>query len=211
MSLKNPLNEIFISIDIEADGPIPIKNSMIAIGAVAFTPRGLLPLSSFEIALRPLDTATADPDTMNWWQSSEKNRRAWDYLHRNIGLQDIHGGLVPQNPREAMERFNTWVENVAYLYKSRPIFAGFPASFDHMFVYVYSHYLLGKCPFKFSSWDAKSYAMALIKSSFSDSIKKKWPREWFKGTGKHTHTPLADATEQAKLFIAMMQENLGIK
>ena len=201
MSMKNPENELFISCDIEADGPIPIGNSMLALGAVAFTPLGLLP-EEFEINLMPLayEETKADPDTMKWWQSTEKNRRAYEYITKNR-----------VRPTLAMEKFNEWVEYVATRYKSRPVFAGFPASFDHMFVYVYSHYLLGKCAFRFSSWDAKTYAMALTKSSFSDSIKKKWPQEWRRGTGKHTHTPLADAKEQAQIFIAMMQQNLRIE
>jgi len=32
--------EIYVSIDIEADGPIPGPYSMLSIGAVAFTPEG---------------------------------------------------------------------------------------------------------------------------------------------------------------------------
>ena len=32
--------EIYVSIDVESDGPIPIQNSMLAFGAVAFTDDG---------------------------------------------------------------------------------------------------------------------------------------------------------------------------
>jgi 3' exoribonuclease, RNase T-like len=212
--MKDPLNEIFISVDIEADGPIPIKNSMIALGAVAFTPIGFLdPLASewvptsFEMALQPIDSATPDSDTMTWWS---KNKEAWNYIHRT--LEDPpKPGLIPVEPRQAMLDFNQWVEDLASIFRTRPVFAAWPATYDHMFVYVYSMYLTGKCSISFSGFDAKTYAMALQKTAFSDTRKSKLPKDWFKDCGKHTHTPLADAKEQAQLMINMMQQNLGVK
>ena len=105
--MKNPENELFISCDIEADGPIPIGNSMLALGAVAFTPLGLLP-EEFEINISPLTfpETRPDPDTMKWWFSTEKNRKAYEYITQNH-----------VRPTLAMEKFNEWVEYVATRYK----------------------------------------------------------------------------------------------
>lgn len=197
MSMKNPLHELFVSVDIESDGPIPIQNSMLSLGAVAFRPTGLLDNWKFEDNLLPLKNAVQDPDTMAFWA---RNPEAWEYSTYNA-----------QHPVLVMTSFNTWVENLSAEYKTKPIFAGFPASFDHMFVYVYSHYLLGRCAFKFSAWDAKTYATAVLKTSYADSVKKKFPQKWFPHKKKHTHKPLDDAIEQAQLFIAMMQQNLDYK
>ena len=60
--------EVYISIDIEADGPIPGGNSMLSLGAAAFElgSGNRTPIDLYEVNLQPLPTATPDPDTMAW-------------------------------------------------------------------------------------------------------------------------------------------------
>lgn len=194
MSMKNPELELYVSVDIEADGPIPIKNSMLALGAQAFTVKDGL-LDTFEINLKPLEIASPDPNTMEWWKTQPE---AWKYVTTN---------QIP--PTIAMRQFNDWVKDLRVKYNSTPIFVAFPATFDHMFVYVYSHYLLGYCEFRFAALDIKSYTMAVQKTAFTDVVKSKLPKELTKGLTKHNHTPLADAIGQAEMFLRILRQNLA--
>ena len=65
--------EYYVSVDIEADGPIPSRNSMLALGAVLLDVKGE-EVSSFNVSIAPRKDAVQDPDTMRWWESQPK---AW--------------------------------------------------------------------------------------------------------------------------------------
>jgi hypothetical protein len=60
--------EIYVSTDIEADGPIPGPNSMLSFGSAAYTRKKEL-LGTFTANLHTLPAATADPKTMEWWRT----------------------------------------------------------------------------------------------------------------------------------------------
>ncbi|MEZ4308431.1 MAG: hypothetical protein R3F14_10345 [Polyangiaceae bacterium] len=92
----------------------------------------------------------------------------------------------------------------------RPVFVGYPASYDFLFVYWYLIRFTGKSPFSFSALDIKSYAMALLKLPYRDSVKRNMPSHWF-SKSPHTHVALDDALEQGHLFVTMLQENLSKK
>ncbi len=78
-------NTRYISVDIEADGPIPGDNSMLSIGAAAFEesgePVGTIPI--FSINLAPLPKAVQDVDTMKFWL---RNAAAWNASRENTVL-----------------------------------------------------------------------------------------------------------------------------
>ena len=52
--------EIYVSTDVEADGPIPGPHSMLSVGSAAFTLDKQL-LSTFEVNLETLDGAVPHP------------------------------------------------------------------------------------------------------------------------------------------------------
>lgn len=58
--------EIYISCDVETDGPIPGANSMLSLGAVAFAPNRDQ-LGTFSVNLVELSGAAPDPKTEAWW------------------------------------------------------------------------------------------------------------------------------------------------
>jgi hypothetical protein len=64
----------------------------------------------------------------------------------------------------------------------------------------------GESPFSFSALDIKSYAMAMMKSEFRETIKRTMPRHWFDKL-PHTHQALDDALEQGALFCNMLKES----
>lgn len=178
--------EVYISVDIESDGPLPGPNSMLSFGAAAFIDGQLM--HTFTRNLAQLTFASPDPKTKaEFW---DKNPEAWEACRKDI-----------VDPSVAMHDFVYWVENIPHT----PVFVGYPATFDFMFVYYYMMHFVGRSPFSFSALDIKSYAMAKLGTGFRETTKRNMPKEWFKFDGKHTHVALDDAIEQGKLFMNILK------
>jgi len=188
VSMNN--NEVYISTDIEADGPIPGPNSMLSLGAATYLPDGKL-VGTFSVNLETLPDAQGDPDTMKWWSGRPQQ---WAECRRD-----------PKSPKEAMTSYVDWVGKMP----GRPVFVGYPATFDFLFVYWYLRRFVGESPFSFSALDIKSYSMAVLRTPFRDTTKKNMPKRWFQGLPKHTHVAVDDAIEQGALFCRILQENLN--
>lgn len=182
------MQEIYVSVDVETDGPCPGLNSMLSIGCTAFSADGKK-YGTFEANLYKFGYARPDPITMEWWDTQPE---AWA-AHRTK-LED---------PKMAMWRYKDWLEELP----GKPVFVAYPAGFDFTFVYWYLHWATGGCPFSFQALDIKSYAMALMKTPFKETTKSRMPRRWLP-EAPHTHIALDDAIEQGQLFLAMLQENL---
>jgi hypothetical protein len=181
-------SEIYVSVDIETDGPIAPDNSMLSFGAAAFDKEGKL-LSTFSANLNKLPNAIENPDTMAWWS---QNQKAYDETRKDL-----------QDPKAAMMNFISWVESLG----GKPVFVGYPCGFDFTIMYWYMIHFVGRSPFSFSALDIKSYAMAMLKTDFRETTKRNMPKRWFP-KDPHTHVAVQDAIEQGKLFINMMKENL---
>jgi hypothetical protein len=187
-SLIFTVKEIYVSTDIETDGPIPGPYSMLSFASAAYLADKTL-IGTFFVNLETLPGASADPDTMEWWQ---KNIDAW-----NASRIDI------QPPKAAMHQYLEWIKSLP----RKPVFVGYPAGFDFLFIYWYLINFTGESPFSFSALDIKSYAMAVLKSEFKKTVKGKMPRHWFDQL-PHTHIALDDALEQGALFCNILAENL---
>lgn len=179
------MNEIYVSTDIETDGPIPGEYSMLSFGSAAYIETLVNPISTFTKNLKVLPGASQHPDTMKWWG---ENQKAWN-AHR-IDIQD---------PSIAMADYVAWLAKLP----GKPIFVGYPAGFDFTFIYWYLVKFTGSSPFGFSAIDIKSYAMAKLKCPFKKATKQNMPREWF-GPTRHTHVALDDAIGQGELFMNML-------
>jgi DNA polymerase III alpha subunit (gram-positive type) len=183
------MTEIYISVDVETDGPIPGPNSMLSLGAAAFKPDGTM-VGEFSANLKTLPGASADPKTAQWWSTQPD---AWAACRRN-----------PEEPGDAMQRFCKWVKFLS----GRPVFVGYPAGFDFLFVYWYLIKFTGESPFSFSALDIKSYAAALLNLPYRDATKKAFPKRWWDQVKtKHSHVALDDAIEQGQLFCAMLKDS----
>jgi 3' exoribonuclease, RNase T-like len=182
------VEEIYVSTDIETDGPIPGPNSMLSFASAAFLANKTL-ASTFTANLKTLPEASGDPDTMKWWEGQTE---AWN-AHR----QDL------ETPDKAMHRYLDWIKSLP----GKPVFVGYPAGFDFLFVYWYLIRFTGESPFSFSALDIKSYAMAVLKTDFKKTVKGKMPRHWFEKL-PHTHVALDDALEQGILFCNILAENI---
>lgn len=180
--------EIYVSTDIEADGPIPGPHSMLSIGSAAYT-ADKTRLATFTANLHPLPGATGHPETMAWWA---QHPAAWAACRNNL-----------QPPEEAMRRYDHWLRQLP----GKPIFVGYPAAFDFMFVYWYLMKLVGDSPFARLALDVRSYAMAVLGKAYQECGRDNMPARWL-GEAPHTHVALDDAIEQGEIFGMMLQENL---
>ena len=71
--------EIYVSTDVESNGPIPGKYSMLNFGSVALNRNGDI-LGKFEVNLLPLDGAIQHPNTMAFWA---KHPDVWKQITAN--------------------------------------------------------------------------------------------------------------------------------
>jgi hypothetical protein len=183
------MTEIYVSTDVEADGPIPGPHSMLSFGSAAYQ-RDKKLLGTFSANLQTLPGAQGDPKTMAWWQSKPD---AWKACRQNLEAPEI-----------AMSRYVDWLKALP----GKPVFVGYPAAYDFMFVYWYLIRFTGTSPFSHSALDIKTYAMAVLQKGYRDCVKKNMPREWFDPMG-HTHVALNDAIEQGALFCNMLAYGRG--
>jgi hypothetical protein len=175
--------EIYVSTDVEADGPIPGRYSMLSFASAALDAAGTR-LGTFTVNLETLPDAISDPGTMAWW---ERNPEAWQACRSD-----------PVDPGTAMHEYRTWLRALP----GKPVFVGYPAAYDFMFVHWYLVRFTGDSPFSHSALDLKSFAMAVLDTDFRGTTKRTMPRDWF-GPARHTHVALDDAIEQGELWLAM--------
>jgi len=190
--------EIYISIDVEADGPIPGRNNMLSFGAAAFDlqhlPHPRLPIATFEANLDLLDEATPSPDTMAWWATQPE---AWAACRKNT-----------RPATEVMPEFVKWCRALPGV----PVIVGYPVTYDFMFLYWYTMAFGGiedgaHGPFGFQGLDIKTLAWAKLGGQYKSATKRNMPRAWFRGSPKHNHEALTDAIGQGVLFVNMRNQD----
>ena len=180
--------DLFFSVDIEADGPIPGAYSMLAIGLcvagrydghgfAATDPRA----DTFYAELRPISEDWS-PDALSV-SGLDRARLAEE-------------GLAPT---EAMSAAADWVR--ARAGHDRPVMVGFPLVFDWMFAYWYfERFADGGSPFSFSSGlDMKTMYQQKAGVVLSEAGKDDLPAQ-LRGDAPHRHHALDDAVEQAEIF-----------
>jgi hypothetical protein len=183
------MSEIYISTDVETDGPIPGPHSMLSLGSAAYSADKHL-VSTFSANLETLPEASAHPKTAEWWATQPQ---AWAACRKEL-----------EAPSAAMARYVTWIRGL----EGKPVFVAYPAGFDFLFVYWYLIRFVGESPFSHSALDVKSFAMAVLKTDYREATKRNMPKRWFDNV-PHSHVALDDAIEQGALFCNMLKENRG--
>lgn len=181
------VSEIYVSTDVETDGPIPGPHSMLSFGSAAYTADKRL-VATFSANLETLPGASGHPDTMAWWRTQPE---AWASCRADL-----------RHPAEAMPAYAAWLKSLP----GKPVFVGYPAGFDFLFVYWYLIRFAGESPFSFSALDVKSYAMAVLGTDYRKTVKRNMPRAWFDDL-PHTHKALDDAIGQGALFCNILAAN----
>lgn len=180
--------EIYVSTDVETDGPIPGPHSMLSLGSAAYRADKTL-LGTFTVNLETLPDATGHPETMAWWKNQQP--KAWEACRQNV-----------QPPEQAMRDYVTWLKALP----GQPIFVAYPAAFDFMYVCWYLNKFAGENPFGWWALDIKTLAMAILNTNFLDAVKRNMPRRWFDDL-PYTHQALDDALSQGALFCNMLGEH----
>ena len=130
----------YISVDIEADGPIPGDYSMVCFGAV-IVENGLK--RTFYGKLKPISDKHI-PEALAVSGFSREETMEFD------------------DPAEVMQRFADWLdENV----NGRPMFISDNNGFDWQFINWHFHHFIGRNPFGHSSMNLGSFAKGLFKDT----------------------------------------------
>lgn len=171
--------ETWVSVDVETSGPTPGTGSLLAIGACLVD----RPDEGIELLLRP------DPG-LPWSDAAEA-------VHRLSRERLARDGL---EPRAAMVRLAAWLERVVAP-GARPVFVGFNAPFDWMFVAEHAWRHLGRNPFGISALDLKALYLGRHLDEVTawaetsrDRVRRRYPIDL-----PHTHGALDDAREQAAI------------
>ncbi|MFO0969732.1 MAG: hypothetical protein U0793_29595 [Gemmataceae bacterium] len=176
--------EVFVSTDVEADGPIPGPHSMLSLASAAYLADKTL-LGTFTANLEPLEGAQGHPETMAWWRTQPE---AWAACRKDA-----------RDPAAVMRSYSDWLRALP----GPPVFVAYPACYDFLFVYWYLMRFVGASPFAHSGLDMKTFAMALLGTPFRETTKSSMPADWFDPL-PHTHVALDDALEQGALFCNML-------
>ncbi len=126
--------EIYISVDIEADGRAPGLSSMLSFGAAAYRLDKTL-VGTFSRNLELLPDARPEAKIMKeFW---EGNPDAWQKARKDA-----------EPPEKAIPEFVAWVRQISG--DMRPIFVGYPASYDFKWIDYYCIRFADLNPFGFS-------------------------------------------------------------
>jgi len=177
------LPELYIAVDVEADGPIPGPYSMISLGMSVVGE----PTLTFYSEIRPISD---------------------EYVPQAIAVSGLdREKLLREAPsaEEAMSAAAKWINGLRK--RGRPVFLAGPAVWDGMFVHWYFMRFSGKSPFgqTGSGIDLRSYWMGLKGCEWVESQKGKIKRELGMTGVPHTHHAGEDAAELAAVFNAILE------
>jgi hypothetical protein len=180
-------HDMYFSVDVEADGPIPGVYSMLALGmAVA----GEFDGQRF---------TAADPHERTFYRELKPVSDQIDAEALAVSRLD-RDKLVAEgaDPAHAMTEAAAWVRSEAGA--RRPVFVGYPVVFDWMFMHWYFVRYAGDSPFGFSNaLDIKTIYQQKAQVTVGGAGRDDLP-DTLKSATRHTHNALDDAIEQADIF-----------
>ena len=174
-------DEIYVSTDVEANGPFPGPHSMLSFASVAMLPDETV-LGEFTVNLTELPETVPHPVTMKWWEDFPE---AYAASRTN-----------QESTEDAMPRYAAWLNDLP----ARPVFVAHPVAWDFGWIYSYLLRFHGTCPFGHSGLDIKTLAMAALDIPYRNCMKSNFPSSWLDEEDRHTHVALDDAREQGVLF-----------
>jgi DNA polymerase III epsilon subunit-like protein len=180
--------ERFISVDVETAGPTPGNYAMISIGACPVDD----PDRGFYIELKPDRDAVVESALAVSGLSMETLAREGT------------------DPRQAMEEFAQWIRDVVPPQTHRPVFVGFNAVFDWMFVNEYFVRYDVENPFGHGGLDIKSYYVGMMGSTWEQTSMKHLSPKYLAGRPL-SHNALGDARDQAELFRRISEDAAALR
>ena len=175
-------SELYVSVDVEASGPIPGEYSLLSVGACLVDE----PATSIYFELRP----------------ASSRHDAESLAVSGLDLEKLtRDGL---DPREAMLKFEDWLASFSSSSR-KPIFVGLNASFDWSFVNYYFHKYSGSNPFGFTAIDMKAYYMGATGCRWKETKSSQMTAR-LNPISAPNHNALDDARFQGELFALMLAE-----
>lgn len=169
-----------IVVDVEADGPIPGKYSMVCFGAVLV-----------DATLEKTFYGTTKPISELWIPDALAVSGINREQHQQFG-----------EPKQTMEIFSEWLAQNS---KGRPVFISDNPAFDWQWINWYFHFYLGKNPFGFS---ARRIGDLYCGMKMDTGLNNEWKRKFRKTA--HDHNPVNDAKGNAEALIAMKEMGLKL-
>ncbi|MFE5814475.1 3'-5' exoribonuclease domain-containing protein [Streptomyces sp. NPDC056479] len=193
MAARRTKPSLYISVDIEADGPIPGPYSMLSFGAAV---AGVQDGAGF---------TPADPQERTFYR--ELRPISEEFVPEALAVSGLdRDRLVREGgePAAALAEFGDWVREVSASAGAQPVMCGYPASYDWTFLYWYLIRFTGSSPFGHSGClDMKTLYATKARLPLRAVAKGTMPRELL-SRRRHTHHALDDAIEQAELFANLM-------
>lgn len=191
MTVRGARPSLYISVDIEADGPIPGPYSMISFGAAV---AGRQDGASY---------TAADPERDTFYRELRPISEA--FVPEALAVSGLDRDRLLREgaePAAAMAEFRAWVRAVSA--GAQPVMCAYPASFDWTFLYWYLMNFGGDSPFGHSGClDMKTLYAAKARVPLRAAVKGRMPSELL-SRRPHTHHALDDAVEQAELMSNLM-------
>ena len=181
----------YIVVDIESDGEIPLKNSMVCFGAVIVEP-----------TLTKTFYGKTKPISENW------NPEA---LAISGFSREQH--LKFDEPKQVMENFAKWIEENSI---GKPTFISDNLAFDWQWINWYFQTFCGNNPFGYSS-----RRIGDLWSGFKNDMRASWKHmrttTFIDKDGReqkgftHSHNPVEDALGNAHALLYMINEGLKLR
>ena len=185
------LADIYFSVDVETDGPIPGPYSMLSF---ALVPAGRMDESRY--------TAPANYDDHFYVELkpiSEQFERAALAVN---GLDREHLSREGKEPPEAMRAAADWVR--ARCAGGEPVLVAYPLGFDWSWIHWYFVRFVGTSPFKHSrAFDLKTAVAVTEGIPISRAGRSRLPKSLMANRA-HTHHAADDAIAQAEIFAKLM-------
>lgn len=189
---SDPRPDLYVSADVETDGPLPGPFSMLSFGLAAvgvYDGRRFeqwpLGEQSFYRELRPIS------------EEFDSEALAVNGLDR---AELVHSGA---DPTAAMTEAADWLAAISSDF--RPVLVAYPVAFDWSFLYWYFENFTGSSPFGHSSClDIRTLYLGVTGFVFDLSAKDEMPG-FLMPESPHTHNALDDAIEQGELFANLLQ------
>lgn len=186
------LPDLYFSGDVETDGPIPGPYSMLSMAFVivgsydgtVFRKREL-GVESFYCELKPISP------------NFQEDAMSVNGLDRDALIED------GREPADAMNQAASWIDHKSPGYN--PIFVGYPAMFDWMWLFWYfDRFATRGSPFGFSGcMDIKTLLASRTRVPLGSARRSLLPSS-LRSAYPHTHNALDDAIAQGDLFARLM-------
>lgn len=180
---------VYLSIDVEASGPVPGLYSLSSVGAAPVVERdGAWVVDTgrtFYVELKPLEGAGEIAEAMA--------------VH---GLSRAHLEAHGEDPQTGMRQLADYLASLGERVRS----AAWPSSFDHPFVSWYFWRFLGRNPLGHSGFDMASFAMGLFRETGRNATFRAMKRAGYRPPpNPQPHHALHDAVEQGETLAWLLE------